>query len=334
MNMNQSVMSQEVHANFAVSQADYGTTFGVPAPSGMSVQVFAKNNALLQRVSKFYKFDPDLLRSVLSFIFTPSNGDALLLYGPLGCGKTTLIREILGRLRWPTIMLEWFEQSDSSDLYGSQGMSFGNTKFEEGPLVVAARYGYALVINEIDRGRAGNLVALNGLLDGGQILIKETGEVIKPHPNFRLICTANSAGSGDMTGAYTGSVRKLDPAFLDRFMMIEVGYMKPADELDMLLVQFPDYAEASSVFMEMMCGFAYETRMKATDIAAELSVALSTRALVRFFRYGRSYNLPQKIKANPGNVEQILPTLGMTYLNRLSPAEREVAEQLLRMKLA
>lgn len=206
-----------------------------------------------------------------------------------------MIREVLGRLKWPTLMLSWSEKSDSFELIGRQGIQFGDTVFEYGPLALAAKLGLVLVINEIDRGRAGDLVALNDVLDGGNLVIKETGEVIEPHANFRVICTANSAGSGDLTGQYVGSVRRLDPAFLDRFAMIRVGYMEQSDELDLLMLQFPDYARKSSHFLTKLTSFAMETRSKAVDVAEPLSNPISTRALMRTLNLGRSMGLLRRI---------------------------------------
>ena len=303
--------------------------FGLPAIKGAAIKVF-RNNDYIQKVSDHYLFDKDRLKAVLTFLFTESNGDGLLLYGPFGSGKTSFIREVLGRIKWPTLMLSWNETSDTADLVGKTGISFGNTVFEPGPLTIAAKQGYCLVVNEIDRGRAGNLVALNDLLDGGKLVIKETGEVITPHPNFRLICTANSAGAGDLTGNFVGSVRKLDPAFLDRFAMLEVGYMELIPERDMMMLRFPEYASTSSWFVDRMCAFAYETRTKASDPAAEFSIPVSTRALTRFFHYGQAMNVIGKLKGDRNDRKAALPALELAYLNRLSPTDREVADNLLK----
>lgn len=328
MNMQVNAFSNEQDWAYEVQSA--GELFGLPEITNGKVKVF-KNEDYIQKTTKSYSFDKKRLKAVLTFLFAENLGDGLMLYGPFGCGKTSFIREVLGRLCWPTLMLSWNETSDTADLIGKTGISFGDTTFEPGPLTIAAKMGYALVVNEVDRGRAGNLVALNDLLDGGKLVIKETGEVITPHPNFRLICTANSAGSGDLTGAYTGSVRKLDPAFLDRFAMLEVGYMDLESEMDLILKQFPEYLDASGKFVELMCKFAAETRAKAQDVGEILSTPLSTRSLVRFFHYGRSMNIVSKIKGNARDLPEIISVLEFCYLNRLSPEEQEVVRVALNM---
>ena len=321
---------RDIDWSFDLREADL--LFRLSAIAGHKIKVF-RNDTYLQPVSEDYAFDKDRLKAFLAFLFSENCGDGLMFHGPFGCGKTSFVREVLGRLRWPTLMLSWNETSDSADLIGKTGLAFGNTVFEPGPLTIALKKGFVLVINEIDRGRAGNLVALNDLLDGGKLVIKETGEVITPHPNFRLICTANSAGSGDLTGTFVGSVRKLDPAFLDRFAMLEVGYLSVDQERDMMLLRHPDYFQASAVFVERMCAFAAETRVKAQDVAADFRTPFSTRALSRFFHYGRAMNLVPKITGSAQDLKIILPALEMSYLNRLTPDENEVARVALSMTL-
>lgn len=330
MNMQSNALTRDIDWTF--NAGDLGQLFKLPEATGKSVKVF-NNNLFVPKTSTHYSFGVDAVRAICTFLYTENHGDGLLFYGPFGCGKTSLIREVLGRINYPTLMLAWNETSDSADLIGRMGISFGNTEFEYGPLAIAAKHGFALVVNEVDRGRAGNLVALNDILDGGNLLIKETGEEITPHPNFRIICTANSAGSGDMTGAYTGSVRKLDPAFLDRFAFIEMGYMKHEDECDLMLRQFPEFQEASSEFVSRMCAFAGETRQKVSDHSEILNTPLSTRGLARFFRYGRSFGLPNKIEGSKAPKAEVVKALNLAYFNRLSPEERMAADTLLTMHL-
>ncbi len=320
MNMDHNTFAAGV--NFTAELQPINRLFRIAAPDEAKVRVF-QNDAFVPKINPVYHFDKDLLTNVMSFLFAEDNGDGLLIYGPHGAGKTSMIAQVLARLHWPTLMLSWNRQSDTADLIGRVGIDFGNTKFEDGPLTLAARYGFALVINEIDRGDAGNLVALNDLLDGGKLVIKETGEVIEPHENFRLICTANSAGSGDLTGNYTGSIRKLDPAFLDRFAMLEVGYMSNADEADLMMMRFPDYAGA---FIARICQFAAETRSRSTDQTEELSTPFSTRSVERLLRLGLTKNLHRKCIGTKADKECVMPVLQMAYLNRLTPEEREVAK--------
>lgn len=299
-----------------------GDLFGMPGAQDVSVSVF-EENAFSPVTNPTYKFRRDQLQMTIAFLFSAKLGDGLLVHGPMGSGKTSLLLEVLGRLNWPTVAMSWNETSDVADLIGRDRIAFGETTFEYGPLARAMKDGFALLINEVDRGRGGNLVGLNDVLDGGKLVIKETGEVITPHERFRLLVTANSSGTGDRTGAYTGSVRKLDPAFLDRFWYMKVDYMSEQDEIDLFLLSYPGL---SGTFIQRITNFAAETRRRAQDGTSELTISFSTRSLDRFLRIASALGI-----SDPRVFSEIVPALRPAYLDRLPVEEREAALALLRM---
>jgi cobaltochelatase CobS len=96
---------------------------------------------------------------------------------------------------------------------------------------MAMRKGYWLILDEIDFGEAQILSILNGVLEpGGNLNLKEKDhEIVKPHPNFRIFATANTAGCmQDFRGLYQGT-NPLNEAFIDRWKVYHVDYL-PADQ--------------------------------------------------------------------------------------------------------
>jgi cobaltochelatase CobS len=86
-----------------------------------------------------------------------------------------------------------------------------------GPLAVAMREGHLLLINEVDLADPAELAGLNDVLEGRPLVITQNGgEIIKPHPMFRVVVTGNSTGSGDASGLYQG-VMMQNLAAMDRY---------------------------------------------------------------------------------------------------------------------
>ena len=79
---------------FAVAE-----TFGVKAPRGLTVEGFSDPTHPQIPVKRPYVFR-EQLRDVLAFLADPA-GDGLLLTGPTGAGKTSLVLQVAARLNWP-----------------------------------------------------------------------------------------------------------------------------------------------------------------------------------------------------------------------------------------
>ena len=313
-----------------IVQASVADLFGLPIPHEVMIDVLPKTQ-LVPRKTDDYRFRPNMVKLLLAFFLNLKDSTGgLYLHGGFGTGKTSLIQETCARLNWPLVSFEWNYESEVEDLIGRHEIQFGDTAFKHGPLALAMRHGYALLINEIDRGRSGNLTALHGVLEGYPLHIPETGEIIEPHPNFRLIFTANSAGTGDRTGNYTGSVRQLDAAFMDRCLVLKCDYLPEVEEIEMLMRRFPS---ASGVLVSALVQFAGRTRAQATDMASSLTIPLSTRALIRFLDLAQCFGLHTQAPALK-DVEKLLPALGPAYLDRLEDDARTAALDLLKLSFS
>jgi cobaltochelatase CobS len=182
---------------------DVSATFAVKAPRGLAIEGYADESHPNVPPLRPYLFRQGL-NAVLAFL-RDAAGDALLLTGPTGAGKTSLIRQVAARLYWPVQEVTCHGRLEFADLLGGFQLLQGETRFVHGPLAIAAREGHLLILNEIDLMDPAELAGLNDIVEGAPLVIAQNGgEVIRPHRKFRVIATGNSAGGGDSTGLYPG----------------------------------------------------------------------------------------------------------------------------------
>ena len=256
-------------------------TFGIPAPARLTVEGFADATHPRIPVRKDYVFRKEPLRDVLAFLGQPQ-GDGLYVTGPTGSCKTSLISQVCARLHWPVQAVTCHGRLELGDLIGQFTLVNGTMSFVHGPLALALRDGHVLILNEIDLMDPSELAGLNDCLEGQPLVIPQNGgEVIRPHPKFRLVATGNSAGGGDASGLYQGVLRQ-NLAFLDRFRLIEIGYPEPALEDSLLAQAVPAIPAPIREKMIRVAGEVRKLFVGGENQAGVLSLTLSTRGLVRW----------------------------------------------------
>lgn len=272
-----------------------GQTFGVKAPAGLVIEGFSATDHPLIPPATPYVFRQGLA-ALIAFLRDPA-GDAFLLTGPTGSGKTSLVCQVAARLNWPVQSVTCHGRLELSDLVGQFVLIDGSTRFVHGPLAVALREGHLLLLNEIDLMDPAELAGLNDVIEGQPLVIAQNGgEVIRPHPKFRVFATGNSAGAGDTTGLYQGVLRQ-NLAFLDRFRVLPVGYLEPEVELGVLAGAVPSLPPEVG---EKLIAVANEVRrlfVGEGESSAQLTITLSTRTLVRWARLALTFRgAPQPIR--------------------------------------
>lgn len=294
--------------------------FGFNAPAGAPqfLGYEPSGDPFVPNVSSGYKFRKEPLREVLAFLTEPS-GDALYLTGATGTGKTSLITEVAGRLNWPVQQITAHGRMELTDLIGYMALvaeNAGDTpvmKFNHGVLAKAMLHGHILLINEVDLADPAELAGLNDILEGRPLVITQNGgEIIKPHPMFRVVVTGNSVGTGDTTGLYQGVVQQ-NLAALDRYRFTRVDYPDEEVELEILASN----TSVPSVIAEGMVKVANEIRrlfVGDSNTGQMLSVTMSTRTLLRWAR------LSVKFRGAPNALHY---ALDQALLIRTEPGESE-----------
>ena len=174
----------------------------------------------------------------------------VLIQGPTSAGKTSAVEYVARRTGHRFVRINNHEHTDVQEYLGSYASNAeGQLVYTEGLLVTALRRGDWLVLDELNLAPTDVLEALNRLLDDNrELLVPETGEVIRPHPHFMLFATQNPPG------AYAGR-KMLSRAFRNRFVELHFDDV-PQNELATILTRrceiAPSYAEKIvQVFTEL-----------------------------------------------------------------------------------
>lgn len=211
--------------------------------------------------------------------------EPLYVFGPTGCGKSSIVRQLAAKLRYPVWEVTGHSRLEFPELVGHHTVKNGDMSFEDGPLTAAMRNGGIFLLNEIDLLDPSTAAGLNSILDGAGLTIPETGEHVSPHFMFRFIATANSAGAGDETGLYQGVLRQ-NLAFMDRFILVEADYLPVKAELaliERLVPEIPvDVREKMVKFANMVRELFMGKDVEGVSDTVTTDITLSTRTLLRW----------------------------------------------------
>ncbi|KAI5834423.1 P-loop containing nucleoside triphosphate hydrolase protein, partial [Schizophyllum commune Tattone D] len=188
----------------------------------------------------------------------------VLIEGPTSSGKTSAVEYLARRTGHRFVRINNHEHTDIQEYLGSyvSDPATGKLAFRDGLLVRALRRGDWIVLDELNLAPTDVLEALNRLLDDNrELVIPETGEVVRPHPHFMLFATQNPAG-------LYGGRKALSRALRSRFLEAHFADV-PRAELAEILCQraaiAPSYAEKIvAVFRELQArrgaGRVFESR--------------------------------------------------------------------------
>lgn len=89
----------------------------------------------------------------------------VMLKGPTGCGKSRFVEYMAWKLQKPLITVACNEDMTASDLVGRFLLDINGTKWQDGPLTVAARIGAICYLDEVVEARQDTTVVIHPLTD-------------------------------------------------------------------------------------------------------------------------------------------------------------------------
>ena len=154
----------------------------------------------------------------------------ILIEGPTSSGKTSAVQYLARRTGHVCVRINNHEHTDIQEYMGSyvSDKDTGRLEFRDGLLVRALRRGEWIILDELNLAPTDVLEALNRLLDDNrELVIPETNEVVRPHPDFMLFATQNPPG-------LYGGRKVLSRALRNRFLEVHFDDV-PSSELEHIL---------------------------------------------------------------------------------------------------
>jgi nitric oxide reductase NorQ protein len=120
----------------------------------------------------------------------------------------------LGR---PLITVACNEDMTASDLVGRFLLDANGTRWQDGPLAIAARHGAICYLDEVVEARQDTTVIIHPLTDSRRVLpLEKKGELIECHPDFFIVISYNPG--------YQSLMKDLKQSTKQRFGGLDFNY--------------------------------------------------------------------------------------------------------------
>ncbi|HUW98665.1 MAG TPA: CbbQ/NirQ/NorQ/GpvN family protein [Acidiferrobacter sp.] len=151
----------------------------------------------------------------------------MMLKGPTGCGKSRFVEHMAWKLGKPLITVACNEDMTASDLVGRFLLDAQGTRWQDGPLALAARYGAICYLDEVVEARQDTTVVIHPLTDNRRVLpLEKKGELLHAHADFQLVISYNPG--------YQSLMKDLKQSTKQRFGALDFGYPEHDSETEIV----------------------------------------------------------------------------------------------------
>jgi nitric oxide reductase NorQ protein len=190
----------------------------------------------------------------------------VLLTGPTGCGKTRFVEHMAWRMRRPLVTVACHEDLTAGDLVGRWLLDAQGTRWQDGPLALAARWGAICYLDELAEARSDAVVVVHPLADTRRVLpLDRRSELLHADPQFLLVASYNPG--------YGGLQKTLKPSTRQRFTALAFDYPAPEREAQVVARE----GDIDTQLAAQLVALAHRTRRLRDE---GLEEGASTRLLV------------------------------------------------------
>jgi len=196
----------------------------------------------------------------------------VLVIGPKGTGKTSLVREYATQKSKELQSINFSLRTRESHLVGTKTLIDGNIGFDEGILVKSMKEGNILYLDEINAAEADVLLRLDEALDDRrQIVLKESdGRIIKAKNSWFVIATINPL-------THVGT-KELPPQLLSRFpVRIRLDY--PPEDVEYKIIK---KHVKNPIESDVLLGIKLANTLRQASAVEELYYSPSIRETIAF----------------------------------------------------
>ncbi|XP_055630736.1 midasin [Toxorhynchites rutilus septentrionalis] len=227
-------------------QAD-DTAFGI-APFFINI-----NPEQRDRATEFMFSAPTTQKNLFRLLSALSLDKAILLEGPPGVGKTSLVENLARAAGYAIVRINLCEHTDLADLFGTDlpadthslelepsdhqaTTKLGSFVWRDGPLLAALKAKHTwILLDELNLAPQSVLEGLNAILDHrGEVFIAELNKTFKLGSKTRIFAAQNPLWQG-------GGRKGLPQSFLNRFTKV---YLRKLERADLLHVIDGKYSQA------------------------------------------------------------------------------------------